>query len=327
MALRAMELYEAYEKNMLPKDEGYVVSAFYLPDSPYSILEIISYSEVKNFFASTDSLTFQSNGKKIYILVEPSSYNHKSQEPYVRPSKYQIPLRFNDLNIYTCKNQYKVMYNKEPQMMMTSFTVLKPTGHNFSLIVFQQDDIQKTLAKLFQSALHNESNVPLNDSKVISEDLAEMIVTKLCWPNKKTAKKANKSSEASAKEEKTSSTKKSTAKKADTKSTAKAKTTEKKSTSAKKTDAKASSTKKTTAKSTAEKKTSTAKKSTTEKKTSTPKSDTKSTKTASSTKKTTAKKDTTAKTSAKKASSSTKKSTSKKTTDDDKTVVATKKKK
>ena len=70
------------------------------------------------------------------------------------------------------------------------FTVLKPTGHNFSLIVFQQDDIQKTLAKLFQSALHNESNVPLNDSKVISEDLAEMIVTKLCWPNKKTAKKS-----------------------------------------------------------------------------------------------------------------------------------------
>lgn len=308
-----MELYEAYEKNMLPKDEGYVVSAFYLPDSPYSILEVISYSEVKNFFASNDSLTFQSNGKKIYILVEPSSYNHKSQEPYVRPSKYQIPLRFNDLNIYTCKNQYKVMYNKEPQMMMTSFTVLKPTGHNFSLIVFQQDDIQKTLAKLFQSALHNESNVPLNDSKVISEDLAEMIVTKLCWPNKKTAKKAKKSSEASAKEEKTSSTKKSTAKKADTKSTAKAKTAEKKSTSAKKTDSKASSSKKTTAKSTAEKKTSTAK------------SDTKSTKTASSTKKTTAKKDTTAKASAKKASSSTKKSTSKKSTDEDVTVVATKK--
>lgn len=325
-----MELYEAYEKNMLPKDEGYVVSAFYLPDSPYSILEVISYSEVKNFFASNDSLTFQSNGKKIYILVEPSSYNHKSQEPYVRPSKYQIPLRFNDLNIYTCKNQYKVMYNKEPQMMMTSFTVLKPTGHNFSLIVFQQDDIKQTLARLFQSALHNESNVPLNDSKVISEDLAQMIVTKLCWPNKKTAKKAKKSSETSAKEEKTSSTKKSTAKKADakstSKSTAKAKTAEKKSTSAKKTDAKASSSKKTTAKSTAEKKTSTAKKSASDKKSSA-KSDAKSTKTASSTKKTAAKKDTNAKTSAKKASSTTKKSTSKKTTDDDVTVVATKKKK
>lgn len=317
-----MELYEAYEKNMLPKDEGYVVSAFYLPDSPYSILEIISYSEVKNFFASTDSLTFQSNGKKIYILVEPSSYNHKSQEPYVRPSKYQIPLRFNDLNIYTCKNQYKVMYNKEPQMMMTSFTVLKPTGHNFSLIVFQQDDIQKTLAKLFQSALHNESNVPLNDSKVISEDLAEMIVTKLCWPNKKTAKKAKskeKTEDTKAKKE-TSSKKKSTSKKeaaTDKKASTKKTTSTKKADSSQKatTAKKASSVKTSTTKKAADTKaTKTTAKKSTEKKASSTKSTT--------TKKTADKKTTTAKSTAKSTKSTSK---SKKTTDDDKTVVATKK--
>ena len=306
MALRAMELYEAYEKNMLPKEEGYVVSAFYLPDSPYSILEVISYSEVKNFFASNDSLTFQSNGKKIYILVEPSSYNHKSQEPYVRPSKYQIPLRFNDLNIYTCKNQYKVMYNKEPQMMMTSFTVLKPTGHNFSLIVFQQDDIQQTLAKLFQSALHNESNVPMADSKKIGDDLAEMIVTKLCWPNKKAAKKSKskeKTEDTKAKKE-TASKKKATSKK---EATTDKKTSAKKTTSTKKTD---SSKKETTAKKASSAKTSTTKKA----------ADTKATKT--TTKKSADKKTTTAKSTAKSTKSTSK---SKKTTDDDKTVVATKK--
>ena len=317
MALRAMELYEAYEKNMLPKEEGYVVSAFYLPDSPYSILEVISYSEVKNFFASNDSLTFQSNGKKIYILVEPSSYNHKSQEPYVRPSKYQIPLRFNDLNIYTCKNQYKVMYNKEPQMMMTSFTVLKPTGHNFSLIVFQQDDIQQTLARLFQSALHNESNVPMNDSKVISEDLAQMIVTKLCWPNKKTAKKAKskeKTEDTKAKKE-TASKKKATSKKeatTDKKASTKKTTSTKKETTAKK----ASSAKTSTTKKAADTKaTKTTAKKSTEKKASSTKSTT--------TKKSADKKTTTAKSTAKSTKSTSK---SKKTTDDDKTVVATKKK-
>lgn len=299
MALRAMELYEAYEKNMLPKEEGYVVSAFYLPDSPYSILEVISYSEVKNFFASTDSLTFQSNGKKIYILVEPSSYNHKSQEPYVRPSKYQIPLRFNDLNIYTCKNQYKVMYNKEPQMMMTSFTVLKPTGHNFSLIVFQQDDVQQTLAKLFQSALRNESNVPMADSKKIGDDLAEMIVTKLCWPNKKAAKKSKskeKTEDTKAKKE-TASKKKATSKK---EATTDKKASTKKTTSTKKAD---SSKKETTAKKSTEKKASSTKSTTT--------------------KKSADKKTTTAKSTAKSTKSTSK---SKKTTDDDKTVVATKKK-
>ena len=294
-----MELYEAYEKNMLPKEEGYVVSAFYLPDSPYSILEVISYSEVKNFFASTDSLTFQSNGKKIYILVEPSSYNHKSQEPYVRPSKYQIPLRFNDLNIYTCKNQYKVMYNKEPQMMMTSFTVLKPTGHNFSLIVFQQDDVQQTLAKLFQSALRNESNVPMADSKKIGDDLAEMIVTKLCWPNKKAAKKSKskeKTEDTKAKKE-TASKKKATSKK---EATTDKKASTKKTTSTKKAD---SSKKETTAKKSTEKKASSTKSTTT--------------------KKSADKKTTTAKSTAKSTKSTSK---SKKTTDDDKTVVATKKK-
>ena len=300
MALRAMELYEAYEKNMLPKDEGYVVSAFYLPDSPYSILEVISYSEVKNFFASNDSLTFQSNGKKIYILVEPSSYNHKSQEPYVRPSKYQIPLRFNDLNIYTCKNQYKVMYNKEPQMVMTSFTVLKPSGHNFSLIVFQQDEIKQTLAKLFQSALHNESNVPMNDSKKIGDDLAEMIVTKLCWPNKKTGKKAkSKEKTEETKEAKSTSSKKNT--------TAK-KETAKKTTSTKKAE---TSKKEATTKKASSAKTSTTKKS----------ADTKATKT-------TAKKSADKKTSSAKSTAKTSKTTtkSKKTADEDVTVVATKKK-
>ena len=306
MALRAMELYEAYEKNMLPKDEGYVVSAFYLPDSPYSILEVISYSEVKNFFASNDSLTFQSNGKKIYILVEPSSYNHKSQEPYVRPSKYQIPLRFNDLNIYTCKNQYKVMYNKEPQMMMTSFTVLKPTGHNFSLIVFQQDDIKQTLAKLFQSALRNESNVPMADSKKIGDDLAEMIVTKLCWPNKKSTKKAKSKDKAESTKE-TKTDKKATAKK--TTSTKKAETSKKETTAKKASSAKVSTTKKAADTKTA--------------KTSTKKStDKKETKTATA-KKSADKKATTTKATAKSTKSTSK---SKKTTDEDLTVVATKKK-
>lgn len=307
MALRAMELYEAYEKNMLPKDEGYVVSAFYLPDSPYSILEVISYSEVKNFFASNDSLTFQSNGKKIYILVEPSSYNHKSQEPYVRPSKYQIPLRFNDLNIYTCKNQYKVMYNKEPQMVMTSFTVLKPSGHNFSLIVFQQDEIKQTLAKLFQSALHNESNVPMNDSKKIGDDLAEMIVTKLCWPNKKTGKKAkSKEKTEETKEAKSTSSKKNTTAKKEASTDKKAST--KKTTSTKKAE---TSKKETTTKKASSAKTSTTKKS----------ADTKATKTTA--KKSADKKATSAKSTAKTSKTTTK---SKKTADEDVTVVATKKK-
>ncbi|MBP7479612.1 MAG: hypothetical protein KA785_04125, partial [Spirochaetaceae bacterium] len=199
MGEKAMDLYEAYKANKLPKDEGYVVSGFFMNDTPYTILEIISYSEVKNFYASGDSITFQSNGKKIYILVEPTTYTQKAQEPYVRPSKFQIPLRFNDLEIYTCRNQYKIMYSKEPQMVMTSFTILKPSGLNFSFIVFAKDGIQQTLTALLQKTFNQNANVPLADSKKVSEDLAEKVLKELSWPNKEGAGKVKtKSNSASA---------------------------------------------------------------------------------------------------------------------------------
>ena len=199
MDVKAMDLYEAYKQNMLPKDEGYVVSGFFMNDTPYTILEIISYSEVKNFYSSGDSITFQSNGKKIYILVEPTTYTQKAQEPYVRPSKFQIPLRFNDLEIYTCRNQYKIMYSKEPQMVMTSFTILKPSGLNFSFIVFAKDGVQQTLSALLQKTFNQNSNVPLADSKKVSEDLAAKVIKELSWPNKEGAVKAKAAAKTAAK--------------------------------------------------------------------------------------------------------------------------------
>lgn len=185
MALRAMDLYDAYDKNMLPKDEGYVVSGFYMTDSPYTIIEVVSYAEVKNFHASKDSLTFQADGKKIYIMVEPSSYNQKSTEPYLRPSKYQIPMRFNALNIHTCKNQYKIMYNKEPLQVMTSFTILKPMGQNFSFIVFSSDETKHALSVLLERVFNKEAAVPHNDATKVADDISNMIISKLCFPNKK----------------------------------------------------------------------------------------------------------------------------------------------
>ena len=184
MGFKAMDLYDAYNKNMLPKEEGYVVSAYFVSGSPYSIYEIISYAGVKNFYASGDSITFQSDGKKIYILVEPTSYTLKAQEPYVRPQSYQIPMRFNELEIYTCRNQYKLMYSKAAQMVMTSFTVMKPTGSNFSFIIFPKDDIEQTITLLFQKTFNGQSNVPLSDAKKVATSLAQKIMKELSWPNK-----------------------------------------------------------------------------------------------------------------------------------------------
>lgn len=219
MALRAMDLYDAYDKNMLPKDEGYVVSGFYMSDSPYTIIEVVSYAEVKNFHANKESLTFQADGRKIYVMVEPSSYNQKSTEPYLRPSKYQIPMRFNALNIHTCKNQYKIMYNKEPLQVMTSFTILKPMGQNFSFIVFSSDETKHALSVLLERVFNKEAAVPHNDATKVANDIAEMIVTELSFPHKK---RNGEPLETTNKEKVKAGSEKSGAKKAAPKTTAKA---------------------------------------------------------------------------------------------------------
>ncbi len=182
MATRAMDLYDAYNQNKLPQDEGYIVSSFFSQNTAYSIYEIVSYAEVKSFYATGDGITFQTNGKKIYVLVEPSDYNQKAVEPYVRSSKEQIPLRFNDLNIYTTKNQYRVMYNKEPIMALSAFTILKPEGMNFAFVFYKTPDVQEALTLFFEKTLNKETNVPLSDAKKLAKALTTLISEKMEWP-------------------------------------------------------------------------------------------------------------------------------------------------
>ncbi len=70
MALKAMDLFEAYTQNKLPMDEGYIVTSYFKRDSAYSIYEIVSYSAVKDIYASGNGITFQTNGKKLFNLFE-----------------------------------------------------------------------------------------------------------------------------------------------------------------------------------------------------------------------------------------------------------------
>ena len=92
-----MDLFEAYAQDKLPKDEGYIISSFFSNTSAYSRYEVVSYSGVKSIYLTEEGLTFQTNGKKLHILIEPPNYPHKAIEPYVRSSHEQIPLRFSEL--------------------------------------------------------------------------------------------------------------------------------------------------------------------------------------------------------------------------------------
>lgn len=175
MATKALDLFQAYAEDKLPREGGYIVSSFFDRNSAYSKYEVVAYSGVKNIYLTEEGLTFQTDGNKIFVLVEPTNYPEKHVEPYVRKTGYQIPHRFNELEIFTAKNQTKVMVSKVPMMTYSSFTILKPTGINFSLLIFNTPDVLNTLEYFFTETINKEAGVPMSDAKKAAAYIIEGI--------------------------------------------------------------------------------------------------------------------------------------------------------
>jgi len=179
MPVKAMDLFDAYQKSALPKDQGFVVSSFFSPNTAYSRYEIVSYSNVKSIYPSEEGLTFQTDGKKLFILVEPANYHQKGTEPFLRESSEQIPQRFSELELYSCKNLAKVYYSKDPVISYGSFTIMRPTGINFSFVFYALPDVKESLTVFFEKTFNKEAGLPLADSKKIAPAILTSVVTRM----------------------------------------------------------------------------------------------------------------------------------------------------
>jgi len=179
---RAMDLFDAYAKQKLPMEQGYIVSSFFKDDSAYSIYEIVSYATLKDIYLTGSGLTFQTNGKKLFLFVEPENYAHKSVEPYCRERDFQVPLRFRDSNIITAKNHAKIIFSKEAQEALSAFTIVKPTGVNFAFLFYPLPDVFTSIELFFQQTLNKEAGIPLQDSKKAAKEFALLSSKVLTWP-------------------------------------------------------------------------------------------------------------------------------------------------
>ena len=183
MSVKAMDLFEAYQQNKLPLDEGYIVTSFFKHNSTYSIYEIVSYSAVKDIYASGDnSITFHTSGKKIHVLVEPSTYRHKTIEPYCRAQDFLVPLRFNESTIITAKDQSRIIFNKEPQQAISAFTILKPEGINFSFLFYTLDTVFDSINSFFSKTLNQEARIPQADAIKAAAEISDLCRKTLTWP-------------------------------------------------------------------------------------------------------------------------------------------------
>jgi hypothetical protein len=172
---KVLSLFDAYASDQLPKDQGYIVSSFINGNTGYSIYEVISYSGVKAIYPDGAGLTFQSQGRKLHVLIEPASYPQKGIEPYLRDKNDQIPLRFKEVNKLTTKNQSTVYFAKKPIEALSSFTVARPAGYNISFVFYDHPELYKTLSMFFEQSFTNDAGLPMNDAKKAAVEITAIV--------------------------------------------------------------------------------------------------------------------------------------------------------
>ena len=165
MPVKALDLFQAYAEGNLPKEGGYIVSSFLGETSTYSIFEVVAYSNVKNLYLSAEGLTFQSNGSKLYVLIEPATYPKKYIEPFRRDSHESLPHRFSELKIHTAHDQSKIMVSGKPIMTYGSFTIMRPSGINFAFVFYNLPDVKDSIRMFFEKTMNQEAKIPRTDAK------------------------------------------------------------------------------------------------------------------------------------------------------------------
>jgi hypothetical protein len=174
-------LFDAFAQGKLPFANGYIVSSFFDDKTAYSIFEIVSYAGVKELFQTETGLQFVTGGKKLYVLVENDTYDKKFQEPVSRTQGESIPKRFNEVETIIAKNQTRIMVAKEPNELYGSFTIIKPTNINFSVVFYQLPDVYSSLTSFFEDTLNRQRKVPQIDAKKAAQ-LISSIVQKTMGP-------------------------------------------------------------------------------------------------------------------------------------------------
>ena len=177
---KALDLFKAYAESKLPSEGGYIVSSFLDENSSYARYEVVAYGGVKAIYQTAEGLTFQTDGNKLFVLSEPASYAEKHQEPFRRNASDQIPHRFAELSILRTKNQTRVMVSKDPIMTYGSFTILQPSGINWSFVFYNLPDVLASIAEFFATTLNKEAGVPkaeaLKASKLVVDGLQRFTI-------------------------------------------------------------------------------------------------------------------------------------------------------
>lgn len=174
-----MELFSAFEHNKIPLEGGgYILSIFYDNENKtmYTRYELIAYNNVKDISFRGNQLWFKSDGYKVHILLEPSNYPQRFQEPLLREKNKSIPYKFKDLEVFTVGDQKnRVMVSINPQFNLSSFTVQKPENDDFAVFFLHSEKIFKDIREFLVKIIQTDIRAHSQDAKKVARFIIKVI--------------------------------------------------------------------------------------------------------------------------------------------------------
>jgi hypothetical protein len=169
-----IELFEGLSQERIPFDgTGFVLNAQFGRDSNYTRLEIIGFKNIKNFIMSDTSVTFQSDGYKVFVVFEPVTYQKRFMEPFLRDGVEHIPLRWNELNMIELPRHDRLYVSKTPFLSFGSFTIERPEEGNFVFYFFENEEVQANINHFIGQVLKEDLKVPGTSVREIQGFVAE----------------------------------------------------------------------------------------------------------------------------------------------------------
>ncbi len=178
MAKKWIELFDGLMKGEIPfEQEGYIVVTRFDPNSPYAVMELISFKNVKNIQSTSTGVTFHSDGFKTFVVFEPMNYQFRFMEPYLREGANQFPLRFNECVIIDLPRRDRIIMSREPYTSYGSFTIDRPEHGNFVYYIFGTQGVEDVICHFIGAVLNEDLKVPKSALPqvftVIKENLAK----------------------------------------------------------------------------------------------------------------------------------------------------------
>jgi hypothetical protein len=176
-----VHLFDAYTAGTLPRYGGYIISSTFDSSSSYTVFDLVGYDNVQDIFLQSDALVFKSAGCRLYALVEPAGYAYKNVEPNQREENRKIPYRFRELHSLKTKKLDTVYVGKQPFTSYSSFTVVKPSAGNFSILFYNVPTVFQNMQDFLIPVLNQRLGIPKADALRAAKLILDGVLTFRVW--------------------------------------------------------------------------------------------------------------------------------------------------